>query len=81
MGRAKMARWGQGAVNSGGKRQRNVQESAEKRKVKSSNRPDFGGVVLALQAAALGKDVLLLCNNTAVLCAIKKLVGQELLSA
>jgi len=42
----------------------------------SSNRPELGGVVLALQSAALSEDVLLLCDNTAVLCAIKKWVGQ-----
>ena len=36
----------------------------------------MGGVVLALQSAALGEDVLLLCDNEAVLCAVKKLVGQ-----
>jgi len=33
-------------------------------------------VVLALQSAALSEDVLLLCDNEAVLCAIKKWVGQ-----
>jgi hypothetical protein len=32
MGRANRARWGQGAVNSRGKRQTNVHESAEKRR-------------------------------------------------
>jgi hypothetical protein len=32
--------------------------------------------VLALQSAALSEDVLLLCDNAAVLCAIKKWVGQ-----
>jgi hypothetical protein len=32
--------------------------------------------VLALQSAALSEDVLLLCDNTAVLCDIKKWVGQ-----
>jgi ribonuclease HI len=44
----------------------------------SSNRPELGGVVLALQSAALSDsdDVLLLCDNAAVLCAIKKWVGQ-----
>jgi ribonuclease HI len=42
----------------------------------SSNRPELGGIVLALQSAALSEDVLLLCDNTAVLFAIKKLVGQ-----
>ena len=36
----------------------------------------MGGVVLALQSAALSEDVLLLCDNEAVLCAIKKWVGQ-----
>jgi ribonuclease HI len=43
----------------------------------SSNRPELGGVVLALQSAALSEDVQLLCDNAAVLCAIKdKWVGQ-----
>ena len=45
----------------------------------SSNRPELGGVVLALQSADLIEDVLhalLLCGNAAVLCAIKKWVGQ-----
>jgi ribonuclease HI len=42
----------------------------------SSNRPELGGVVLALQSAALSEDVLPLCDNAAVLCAIKKWVGQ-----
>ena len=32
--------------------------------------------MLALQSAALSEDVLLLCDNAAVLCAIKKWVGQ-----
>ena len=36
----------------------------------------LGGVVLALQSAALSEDVLLLCDNKAVLCAIKKWVGR-----
>jgi ribonuclease HI len=42
----------------------------------SSNRPELGGVVLALQSAALSEDVLLLCDNEAVLSAIKKWLGQ-----
>jgi ribonuclease HI len=42
----------------------------------SLNRPELGGVVLALQSAALSEDVLPLCDNAAVLCAIKKWVGQ-----
>ncbi len=32
--------------------------------------------MLALQSAALSEDVLLLCDSAAVLCAIKKWVGQ-----
>jgi hypothetical protein len=32
--------------------------------------------VLALQSAAVSEDVLILCDNAAVLCAIKKWVGQ-----
>jgi ribonuclease HI len=43
---------------------------------KSSNRPELVGVVLALQSAALSEDVLLLYDIEAVLCAIKKWVGQ-----
>ena len=42
----------------------------------SSNRPELGGIVLALQSAALSEDALLLCDNEAVLCVIKKWVGQ-----
>ena len=42
----------------------------------SSNRPELGGIVLVLQSAALSEDVLLLCHNEAVLCTIKKWVGQ-----
>jgi hypothetical protein len=34
----------------------------------SSNRPELGGIVLVLQSAALSEDVLLLCDNEAVLC-------------
>ena len=41
----------------------------------SSNRPELGGIVLALQSAALSEDALLLCDNEAVLCVIKKWVG------
>jgi ribonuclease HI len=41
----------------------------------SSNKPELGGIVLALQSAALSEDVLLLCDNAAVLCAIRW-VGQ-----
>jgi ribonuclease HI len=80
MGRAKMARWGQGAVNSRRKKRidrSNVHELAEKRKEgKSSNRPELGGIVIALQSAALSENVLLLCDNAAVLRAIRKWVGQ-----
>ena len=36
----------------------------------SSNRPELGGVVLALQSAALNENALLLCDNEAVLCVI-----------
>jgi ribonuclease HI len=42
----------------------------------SSNRPELGGVVLALQSAALNEDALLLCDNKAVLRVIRKWVGQ-----
>ncbi len=41
----------------------------------SSNRPELGRIVLALQSEALSDDVLLLCDNATVLCAIKKWVG------
>ena len=36
----------------------------------------MGWIVLALQSAALSEDALLLCDNEAVLCVIKKWVGQ-----
>ena len=42
----------------------------------SSNRPELGGVVLALQSAALSEDALLLCDSEAVLRVIRKWVGQ-----
>jgi ribonuclease HI len=42
----------------------------------SSNRPELGAVVLALQSAALNEDALLLCDNEAVLRVIRKWVGQ-----
>ena len=42
----------------------------------SSNRSELGGIVLVLQSAALSEDVLLLCDNEAVWCVIKKWVGQ-----
>jgi hypothetical protein len=42
----------------------------------SSNRPELGGIVLALQSTALREDALLLCHNEAVLKVIKKWVGQ-----
>jgi ribonuclease HI len=43
---------------------------------RSSNRPELGGVVLALQSTALSEDALLLCDNEAVLRNVKKWVGQ-----
>jgi len=58
MGRAKMERWVQGAVNSRGKRQTNVHESAEKRKSRLRTGL-LGGVVTSLQSAAPSEDVLL----------------------
>ena len=61
-----MARCGQGAVNSRLKRQTNVHESAEKRKARVRTGQSWG-VVLALQSAALSEEVLLLCENAAVL--------------
>ena len=76
MGRANMKRWGPGAANSGRKERANVRESAERRKARARIGQRLGGVVLALQSAALSEDVLLLCDNEAVLCAIKKWVGQ-----
>jgi hypothetical protein len=53
-----------------------VQESAEKRKARVRT-GRLGRVVLALQSAALSEDVLLLCDNAAVLYAVKKWVGQR----
>jgi ribonuclease HI len=42
----------------------------------SSNRPELGGVVLALRSPALSEDALLLCDNEAVLRIIRKWAGQ-----
>jgi ribonuclease HI len=42
----------------------------------SSNRPELGGVVLALRQADLDEDVLILCDNESVLKVIRKWVGQ-----
>lgn len=42
----------------------------------SSNRPELGGVVLALRQAELSEDVLILCDNESVLKVINKWVGQ-----
>ena len=42
----------------------------------SSNRPELGGVVLALKQAELHEDVLILCDNESVLKVIRKWVGQ-----
>ena len=49
MGRATMSRWGQGALNSRGKRQTNMHESAEKRQARVRTGWSWGGVVLMLQ--------------------------------
>ena len=43
----------------------------------SSNRPELEGIVLVSQPAALSEDVLLLFDNKAVLCVIKKWVDKE----
>ncbi len=53
----------------------NVYELAERRKARAQT-GQLGGIVLALQSAALSEDALLLCDNEAVLCVIKKWVGQ-----
>ena len=42
----------------------------------SSNRPELGGVALALRKAEVGEDVLILCDNESVLKVIKKWIGQ-----
>ena len=75
MGRAKMERWGPGVANSGRRERANARELAERRKVRAQT-GQLGGIVLALQSAALSEDVLLFCDNEAVLCVIKKWVGQ-----
>ena len=42
----------------------------------SSNRPELGGVALALRKAEVEKDALILCDNESVLKVIKKWIGQ-----
>jgi len=74
MGRAKMERWGPGVANSGRRERANARELAERRKVRAQT-GQLGGIVLALQSAALSEDVLLFCDNEAVLCAIKEMGG------
>jgi ribonuclease HI len=76
MGRAKMARCGSGCCKFQGKEADKCARVGREEEGTSSNRPELGGIVLALQSAALSDDVLLLCDNPAVLCAIKKWVGQ-----
>ena len=50
--------------------------SRQRRRRHEFEQAGVGGVVLVLQSAALSEDVLLLCDNEAVLCVIKKWVGQ-----
>ena len=75
MGRAKMERWGPGAANSRRKVRANVHELAERRKARAQT-GQLGGIVLALQSAALSEEALLVCDDEAVLCVIKKWVEQ-----
>ena len=70
-----METWGPGAANSRRKARANVRELAERRKARAQT-GQLGGIVLALQSTALSEDALLLCDNEAVLCVIKKWVGQ-----
>ena len=53
----------------------NVRELAERRKTRAQT-GQLGGIVIVLQSAALSEDVLLLCDNEAVLCVVKTWVGQ-----
>jgi hypothetical protein len=83
MGRAKTGRWGQGACC------KFREEEADKcarvgreEEGMSSNRPELGGIVLALQSTALSEDALLLCDNEAVLKVINQMpISYEKLSA
>jgi len=74
-GSCKMETWGPGAANSRRKARANVRELAERRKARAQT-GQLGGIVLALQSTALSEDALLLCDNEALLCVIKKGVGQ-----
>ena len=74
MDRAKMERWGPGVASSWKEADKRARVGREEEGT-SSNRPELGGIVLALQSAVLSEDVLLLCDNEALLCAIKEVGG------
>ncbi len=74
--RAKTEEWGLGAKKFGEKGEGKCVRVGREDEGLSSNRPELGAVVLAMQSAALNEDALLLYDNEAVLRVIRKWVGQ-----
>ena len=75
-GSCKDGRMGSGCCTFGGKDEGKCARVGREDEGVSSNRPELGAVVLALQSVGLNEDALLLCDNEAVLCVIRKWVGQ-----
>ena len=74
-GSCKDGRMGSGCCTFGGKDEGKCARVGREDEGVSSNRPELGAVVLALQSVGLNEDALLLCDNEAVLCVIRKWVG------
>ena len=75
-GSCKEGRMGSGCCTFGEKDEGKCARVGREDEGVSSNRPELGAVVLALQSVGLNEDALLLCDNEAVLCVIRKWVGQ-----
>ena len=75
-GSCKDGRMGSGCCTFGGKDEGKCARVGREDEGVSSNRPELGAVVLALQSVGLNEDALLLCDNEVVLCVIRKWVGQ-----
>jgi ribonuclease HI len=75
-GSCKDGRMGSGCCKFGEKGEGKCVRVSREDEDTSSNRPELGGVVLALRSPALSEDALLLCDNEAVLRIIRKWAGQ-----
>jgi ribonuclease HI len=75
-GSCKDGRMGSGCCKFGEKGEGKCVRVSREDEDTSSNRPELGGVVLALRSPTLSEDALLLCDNEAVLRIIRKWAGQ-----